>query len=114
MDKNIRAAEALNSGAEIVLEIPFPYCSMTAEKFARAGVTVLSKSGMCSHLLFGSECADVEKLRKIAEFLTDSQTEIDIQVYQSKNKNTSYAKARSMVTINLPMGVLSAMPMFRM
>ena len=97
MDKNIRAAEALNGGAEIVLEIPFPYCSMTAEKFARAGVTVLSKSGMCSHLLFGSECADVEKLRKIAELLADTQTEIDIQVYQSQNKNISYAKARSAV-----------------
>lgn len=94
-DKHIRAKEAVKGGAEIVLEIPFPYSSMTAEKFARAGVEILSKSGMCSHLLFGSECADIEKLRKIAEFLTEPEADEHIQVYQSKNKNISYATARS-------------------
>ena len=96
MDKNIRAREAVKGGADIVLEIPFPYSSMTAEKFARAGVTVLSKSGMCSHLLFGSECADTEKLRKIAELLADADTDKSIQVYQVEDKSISYAKARSL------------------
>ena len=97
MDKNIRAKEAVNGGADIVIEIPFPYSSMTAEKFARAGVTILSKCGMCSHLLFGSECADVEKLRKIAERLADASTDKSIQVYQSENKSISYARARSLI-----------------
>lgn len=96
MDKNIRAKEAVKGGADVVLEIPFPYSSMTAERFARAGVTLLSKSGMCSHLLFGSECADVEKLRKIAELLADTKTNECIQVYQNTDKSISYAKARSL------------------
>ena len=96
MDKHIRAKSAISGGADIVLEIPFPYSSMTAEKFARAGVTILSDSGMCSHLLFGSECADVDKLRKIAELLADKDTDNHIQVYQNKDKSLSYAKARSM------------------
>lgn len=96
MDKNFRAREAIKGGADIVLEIPFPYSSMTAEKFARAGVTVLSKSGMCSHLLFGSECADTEKLCKIAELLADADTDKGIQVYQMTDKSISYAKARGL------------------
>ena len=96
MDKSIRAESAIKGGADIVLKIPFPYSSMTAEKFARAGVVILSKSGMCSHLLFGSECADTEKLTRIAKLLTDADADKCIQVYQSNNKNISYAMARSL------------------
>ncbi len=94
-NKQIRAEDAVKNGAEVVLEIPFPYCSMTAEKFARAGVDILAKSGMCSHIAFGSECADVKKLEKIAEFLISEQTKSSIQVYQSKNPSISYAVART-------------------
>ncbi len=97
MDKKYRAEDAVKNGASVVLEIPFPYCSMTAEKFARAGVEILDKSGMCSHIAFGSECADVEKLVKIAEFLLESSTEENIQVYQNSNPDTSYAVAREAV-----------------
>ncbi len=97
MDKKYRAQDAVKNGASVVLEIPFPYCSMTAERFARAGVEILDKSGMCSHIAFGSECADVEKLSEIAEFLLEDTTEKSIQVYQSNNPYISYAVAREAV-----------------
>ncbi len=96
MDKAVRAAAAIDGGADIVLEIPFPYSSMTAEKFARAGVTILTKSGMCSHLLFGAETADVEKLTAVAKFLVTDKSKKGIQVYQEKDKSISYARARAL------------------
>lgn len=96
-DKKSRAHSAVKNGADIVLEIPFPYCSMTAERFAKAGVDILAKSSLCSHIAFGSECADVLKLEKIAVFLLDDQAKLSIQVYQSNNPNSSYAVARSEV-----------------
>lgn len=97
MDKNTRASSAVKGGAEVVLEIPFPYSSMTAEKFAEAGISVLDGCGMCSHIAFGSECADVEKLKKIAFFLLDDETIKSIQVYQSTNPSTGFASARNAV-----------------
>ena len=95
MDKKLRAQCAVNNGADVVLEIPFPFSSMTAEKFARAGVTILDQSGMCSHIAFGSECADIEKLSAIAETLADGKLDKSIQVYQKEHPSTSYASART-------------------
>lgn len=94
-DKLERAKDAVQNGADIVLEIPFPYSSMTAEKFAKAGVDILAKSGMCSHLAFGSECADIGLLEKIADFLAEDKIDKCIQVYQRENPNMSYASVRT-------------------
>lgn len=96
MDKSVRAKAAIDGGADVVLEIPFPYSSMTAEKFARAGVTILTKCGMCSHLLFGAETADVDKLTSVAKLLLTEECQESIQVYQKESKNISYARAREM------------------
>ena len=97
IEKHSRAESAVRNGADIVLEIPFPYCSMTAERFAKAGVDILAKSGMCSHIAFGSECADISKLEKTAVFLLSDSTKLSIQVYQSSNPSASYAVARNEV-----------------
>lgn len=96
-DKSARAKSAVEGGADIVLELPFPFSSMTAERFANAGISILDRSGMCSHVAFGSECADIEKLSKIAELLLDVNTKKSIQVYQKENPDASYAVARTRV-----------------
>lgn len=97
MDKKERAQMAVNNGASVVLEIPFPYCSMTAEGFARAGVDILEKSGMCSHIAFGSECADIQLLEKTALFLISDKISELIKEYQKNNPECSFAVARSAV-----------------
>lgn len=94
-DKYVRARTAAENGAEIVLEIPFPFSSMTAERFARAGIAVLDGCGMCSHVAFGSECADTGKLSEIAGFLLSESSAESIRAYQKENPNISYAAARS-------------------
>ena len=79
MDKFTRAACAVASGADLVVELPFPYCAAGAEFFAKAGVGVLSSLG-ADTLGFGSESADVNKLTAAAEVL---ETEAFAAVYRA-------------------------------
>lgn len=92
-DKYVRAENAVRNGADIVLEIPFPFCSLGAEGFAMAGVSILENSGLCSDIAFGSECADVSKLIKIADLLDKSFYKSVIQK-QKESPSLSYASAR--------------------
>lgn len=91
--KEVRAKNAVDNGADIVLEIPFPFSSLGAEGFARAGISVLEGSGLCSSFGFGSECADVERLSRVARLL-DGDFHKRVIELQKKNPNLSYAASR--------------------
>lgn len=65
-----RAEILLGMGADLVLELPFPYAASGAETFASAGVSILSRLG-ASELWFGSECADVSLLSRFAAAADD-------------------------------------------
>lgn len=64
-DKYARAEMALHGGADLVLELPYPFSSASAEYFASAGVAILSSAG-AERICFGSECGNTEKLMKAA------------------------------------------------
>jgi len=66
IDPYTRARMAVESGADLVLELPFPYCAGSAEHFARASVHIASALGVDS-LTFGSESADLDLLSRMAE-----------------------------------------------
>ena len=63
-DKYKRAEMALTQGADLVLELPYPYSSASAEHFAAAGVSIASE--FADTLFFGSECGDADLLREAA------------------------------------------------
>lgn len=60
-----RAEILLGMGADVVLELPFPYAAASAETFAAAGVSILSRLGV-GELWFGSEVADPDLLSRLA------------------------------------------------
>lgn len=64
-DKYTRAEAAIRGGADIVVELPFPFSSFSAEGFANAGVHILSSLGIDA-MSFGSECGDVSLLNRAA------------------------------------------------
>ncbi len=70
-DKYLRAEAAVKCGADLVLELPFPWCASSADFFAVAGVNIAAAVG--DTLLFGSECANVEFLRRAAECCEGSE-----------------------------------------
>ncbi|MCL2031555.1 MAG: nucleotidyltransferase family protein, partial [Oscillospiraceae bacterium] len=66
LTKFARAEMAARAGADLVFELPAASALAGAERFARAGVSILRRLGIITHLSFGAECADVELLRKAA------------------------------------------------
>lgn len=70
-DPYLRAQMALAGGADLVLELPFPWSSGSAEFFASAGVSALSRLGV-EHLVFGSESGDLSLLTAAAEAINTS------------------------------------------
>lgn len=62
-----RAAAAICCGSDLVLELPYPYSSSVAEHFALGAVSILHDLCTVDHLVFGSECADVNTLTEQVE-----------------------------------------------
>lgn len=67
-DKYTRAKMALDIGADLVIELPFPWSSASAEYFASAGVEIAEKLG-AEILVFGSECGNKDALMRAADIL---------------------------------------------
>ena len=91
-NKHSRAHAAVRSGADIVFELPVPWAMSSAESFARGAVSLLGSLGVVSHLSFGSECGDMEKLSALAELLITPG--IDELILQEMASGISYAAAR--------------------
>ena len=64
-DRYSRAAMAISGGANVVLELPYPYSAASAAYFAGAGVAILDALGV-NELSFGCECTDVVLLHRAA------------------------------------------------
>lgn len=67
ISKYLRARAAICSGADLVLELPFPFSAASAEYFARGGIDIAEKCGVVSEISFGSESGDINALRRAAE-----------------------------------------------
>lgn len=92
LDKHLRAEIALELGVDLVLEIPFPYSSSTAEIFASAGVEIAMQLG-CSHLAFGVENCDVDYLLKLANVIDSNELNEAIKPFL-EDKKQSYIVAK--------------------
>ena len=64
--KHARARAAVESGADLVLELPLPWALSSAEGFADGGIQILRATGLVDTLLFGSECGDAAALKRAA------------------------------------------------
>ena len=87
-----RARAAVESGVDLVLELPLPWAVSSAEGFADGGVQVLRATGVVTHLAFGSECGEIEPLRRLAETLLDER--LDGQIRRELTAGVSFAAAR--------------------
>lgn len=67
ISKYDRAEAAVKCGADLVLELPFPYCASGASAFAAGGVYVAESLGVVDFLAFGSEQGDIKTIKTVAE-----------------------------------------------
>lgn len=65
-EKYARAEAAVRCGADLVVELPFPWCMSGVEHFALGGVTAASGC-LAQSLTFGSESGDTELLERLAQ-----------------------------------------------
>ncbi|MBQ6757341.1 MAG: nucleotidyltransferase family protein [Oscillospiraceae bacterium] len=92
LPKHVRAEMALRGGADLVLELPTELATAGAERFARAGVELLSALGLPITLSFASECGDLEAMQEISDFLLSDAVHAAIAL--ELKAGISYASAR--------------------
>lgn len=97
--KYARAEAAVRCGADLVLELPCPWSLASAEGFARAGVSLLEKTGVVDALCFGSECGDTSTIRETARQLLRPEMDVLIRGYLAEGH--SYARARQLALESL-------------
>lgn len=66
-DKWDRAKTAVDFGADLVVELPAYYVVQSASEYARGAIKLLCGLGIADGICFGSECGDVEFLKRCAE-----------------------------------------------
>ena len=91
-DKWLRAALALDRGADLVVELPTPWAMASAESFARGAVSLLAATGVVDVLSFGSECGDADKLQRAAICLNSPEYEAGLR--RLAEGGTPFAAAR--------------------
>lgn len=90
LSKYQRAEIAVRNGADLVLELPFPYSSASAEIFGEAGVAILHALGCVDTLCFGSETGDLSHLQTISDHLCSDEFDAALTAYLSQNPNQTY------------------------
>ena len=70
LSSHTRARMALAAGADLVLELPFPYSCGSAEFFAHGAMSVIAGLGGVDTLAFGCESGDASALCEAAERTT--------------------------------------------
>lgn len=68
-----RTRMALENGVDLVLSLPVPYATASAERFATAGVEVLFSSGVVDALGFGTECENSSELVKCVQIMQGAE-----------------------------------------
>ncbi|MCL2426440.1 MAG: nucleotidyltransferase family protein [Oscillospiraceae bacterium] len=92
LNKHARAEMAINSGADLVIELPVSYSLQSAEGFAQAGVHILDQLGVCEYLSFGSESGDINMLCDCVDAITSEAAQYLIKEWL--DKGVSYATAQ--------------------
>ena len=90
LSKYERAEIAVRSGADLVLELPFPYSSASAEFFGKAGVRIADALNCVDTLCFGSETGNTDALLTLSERLRAEAFQNTLTDYLSKNKKQPY------------------------
>ena len=100
LPKQERAVAAVKGGADLVIELPLPWCLSSAEQFAEGAVSILLRMGI-TVLSFGSEYGNIEAMRDISEIISGSSFHTKVKEYMHRNPETTYPEARAQMVREL-------------
>ena len=94
INKFEKAKIALSQGIDIVIELPAFYSTQSAEIFAKGSVNLLNKFS-CSHIVFGSESNNLDKLKRIATISLTKEFELSLREFLAEGFSypTAFSKA---------------------
>ncbi len=91
--KHLRAKAAVLNGADLVIELPTPWSTASAECFASGAIHVLTMLPSITHLSFGCETNNIDLLIKTAKILNSH--DFSIKLKEKLQHGISFAAARS-------------------
>lgn len=104
--KSVRAAAALQAGADLVLELPVTYALSSAEGFAMGGVEILSR--LCTRLCFGAECGSEDALMSLARGLLSPGFPSALRTFLDQGLSFPAAQQQALHALGLDAGLLSS------
>lgn len=95
-----RTKMALECGVDLVLSLPVPYATASAERFAMGGLSVLGGLGCVDALAFGAETDNAENLKKCADVLVSDELSKALEKYLSEGVSFPVARQRAVEEIS--------------
>ncbi len=95
LDKWSRAEAAIDSGIDLVIELPTIYAISSAENFADGAIKILNALGIVDYISFGSEVENTEILNNLAEILYKEPKKYSGLLKLELQKGNSFPKARA-------------------
>ena len=94
VDKWSKTKMAIESGIDLVIELPTLYAISSAENFATGAIKILDSLGIVDYISFGSECDDISILTDVANVLYNEPDEYKTLLSHELSKGESFPKAR--------------------
>lgn len=94
-NKWARTRMALAQGADLVIELPFCFAVRSAYSFARGSVRLLERTGVVTHLAFGSESGQIDELQTIADLIANESPMFKQRLKQALDQGHSFPAART-------------------
>ena len=101
LSKYERAKTAILCGADLVLELPFPFSSARADIFGASGVKILSSLGCVDEICFGSETGDIHALLQTDSRISSAEYTHALSSKLEQNRALSHHTAMSEVYTEL-------------
>lgn len=95
--KSLRAQAALESGADLVLELPVTCAVSSAENFAHGGVDILGK--FCDELCFGAESGSETTLMDTAKALLSPEFTDSLRIFLDQGLSFPAARQQALVQL---------------
>lgn len=96
-----KAKMALNSGVDLVIELPTIYSVSSAENFAYGAIQILNNLKIVNTISFGTETDDLAGLNNIANLLIEEPKEYTNLLHEELKKGSSFPKARQNAVLQI-------------
>lgn len=106
----VRTRAALLGGADVVLSLPAPYATLSAEGFAQASVYLLAALGVCNTLAFGAETPDTNALVQAARVLRSDAFSRALPAFLTNGAPFPAARAAAADSLSPGLGALLRTP----